>query len=268
MPTLLPYYDTYACTGPRAESAPELVLLHGWGLHSAAWDTLVPTLLMHFQVTVIDLPGMGRSPLPKAALTLEAQVDAVLAVAPAKAIWMGWSLGGELALAAAAAHPERVQALVMVASNPSFVQREGWPQAMPVALLQQFIAFYDEDPEATLIRFLSLQCQGSARMKDDIRFMQELVYLHGLPAPRALREGLWLLRDADLRSAWSQLVCPALALFGARDALVPVAVADAMRSANPRAQVEVIANASHVPFLAEREALERVLLPFLLSVPA
>ncbi len=59
------YYDTYACTGAAGAQAPDLVLLHGWGLHSVVWDPVVPALLQHFQVTVIDLPGMGRSPLPK-----------------------------------------------------------------------------------------------------------------------------------------------------------------------------------------------------------
>ena len=257
MTALMLYHDRYDSTGPLGSAAPDVVLLHGWGLHTIVWDPVVPFLLERFCVTVIDLPGMGRSPLPNATLTPESVVAQLAAVAPENAVWLGWSLGGELALAFAAKHPERVMGLMLIASNPCFVQTQGWPHAMPAQTFAAFADFFDEDPEATLIRFLSLQCMGSTRAKADIRFLQEIMYFHGLPAPRALREGLQLLRDMDLREAFSGLKVPISVLLGRHDQLVPALVADDLSVLRPGLPLRTLEGSGHVPFLAQPEAFEQ-----------
>ena len=125
------YFDTYASTAKLedGESAPELVVLHGWGMHSLVWDEVIPGLLEKFQVTVIDLPGFGRSPMPGGDYDLEYLITHVLAVAPKKAVWLGWSLGGLVALAIAAKHPERVDGVIGVSCNPRFTRNEQWPSS-------------------------------------------------------------------------------------------------------------------------------------------
>jgi pimeloyl-[acyl-carrier protein] methyl ester esterase len=257
MTALMLYHDSYDSTGPLGSAAPDLVLLHGWGLHTIVWDPVVPFLLERFRVTVIDLPGMGRSPLPNATLTQESVLAQLAAVAPEKALWLGWSLGGELALAFAAKYPERVTGLMLIASNPCFVKADDWPHAMPPETFAAFANFFDEDPEATLIRFLSLQCMGSARAKNDIRFLQEIMYFHGLPAPRALREGLQLLHDMDLREAFSQLKIPVSVLLGRHDQLVPALVSDDLSALRPGLPLRILEGSGHVPFLAQPEAFEQ-----------
>lgn len=263
MSALVLYHDTYACTGAAGEHAPDLVLLHGWGLHSVVWDPVVPALLERFQVTVIDLPGMGRSPLPSGDYDLDFVIRQVLAVAPASALWMAWSLGGEIATAIAARHAERVSALVLVASNPCFAQRDGWPYAMASEQLQQFRDFYEEDPEGTLIRFLSLQCRGSRSMKNDIRFLQEIMYLQGLPAPQALRAGLRLLADLDVRADFQRVSQPVQIVLGAKDVLVPAMLGSELLALGRSCQLSVLAESGHVPFLSEPEAFMAAVTPFL-----
>ena len=117
------YHDRFRCTG-NVENPPEMLVIHGWGMHSLVWDDVMPALLEHFQVTVVDLPGLGRSPIPGGDYTLDYLVEHVLAIAPAQAVWMGWSLGGMVAMRAASQHPERVSALISVASTPKFVADE------------------------------------------------------------------------------------------------------------------------------------------------
>ncbi|REH40499.1 pimeloyl-[acyl-carrier protein] methyl ester esterase [Paraperlucidibaca baekdonensis] len=259
MPALMLYHDTYHSTGPLGSAAPDLVLLHGWGLHSIVFDPIVPFLLERYCVTVIDLPGMGRSPLPNAPLSVESVVAQLAEVAPERALWLGWSLGGELALAYAQAHPARVSALMLIASNPCFVQRPDWSHAMPEATFTGFSEFFDEDPEATLIRFLSLQCMGSARAKADIRFLQEIMYFHGLPAPRALRESLQLLQDMDQREAFAQLPIPIAMILGRHDQLVPALLAEDLLALRSTLAIRLIDGAGHAPFLAQPEAFQQAL---------
>ncbi|HET8708241.1 MAG TPA: alpha/beta fold hydrolase, partial [Pseudomonadales bacterium] len=115
------YHDVF-----RSESAhPQaLVVLHGWGLNAVVWDDIMPALLKHFEVTVIELPGFGRSPMPSGDYTLDYLVEHVLKVAPERAVWLGWSLGGVVATQIAAQFPMRVEALVTVATNACFVANE------------------------------------------------------------------------------------------------------------------------------------------------
>lgn len=246
------YHDTFACTGAQ-ENPADLVLLHGWGLHSLVWDPIIPALLQHYRVTVIDLPGLGRSPIPGGDYNLDYLVEQVLAVAPQRAIWLGWSLGGMVAMRAAITHPDRISGLITVASSPQFVADERWPVAMNADILQGFRNLFEEDWEGTLIRFLALQCKDSDTMREDVRILKDLVYFHGLPAQKALRAGLEILRDVHLLNDLKKIRCPTLHVFGEKDNLVPVGVSAALADYQPDAVTAIIKGASHVPFISAPE---------------
>lgn len=243
------YHDRFRCTG-NVENPPEMIVIHGWGMHSLVWDDVMPALLEHFQVTVVDLPGLGRSPIPGGDYTLDYLVEHVLAVAPEKAVWMGWSLGGMVAMRAASQHPERVSGLISVASTPKFVADEQWPLAVKADVLEAFYTVLLEDAEGTLIRFLSLQCKGSDTIKDDIRALKELVHFHGIPAKQALRGGLEVLQSVDLREDLQRIQCPTLHVFGEHDHLIPVGVSETLTQLQPQAQTAVIKGVAHLPFLS------------------
>src|ERR1044071_2657646 len=97
-----------------------LVLTHGWGMNSQVWDLALPALRTAFEVQALDLPGHGRNANQAPGATLEEWAYALLAQANSPAVWVGWSLGGLAALAAARKAPEKIRALVLVASTPKF----------------------------------------------------------------------------------------------------------------------------------------------------
>lgn len=245
---LQPYYDIYACT-ENPVSPPELTLIHGWGMHGSVWDAVMPGLLKRFQVTVVDLPGMGRSPLPNRQYDLDLLVEQVLQVAPKNSLWLGWSLGGMVAMRAATVAADRISHLITTATSPKFVSDEHWAEALAPSVLQQFMARFEEDAEGTLIRFLTLQAKGGERFKQDVTELRESLYLHGLPAQRALRSGLDILLTTDLRAELQQLSQPSLHLFGANDLLVPATVTAAITALQPQATTQVLAGTSHLPFI-------------------
>ncbi|PIE40627.1 MAG: pimeloyl-[acyl-carrier protein] methyl ester esterase [Gammaproteobacteria bacterium] len=243
------YYDTYQSTSKHA-NPPEMILIHGWGLHSLVWDDVMPGLLENFQVTVVDLPGLGRSPMPGGEYDLDYLVEHVLNIAPQTAVWVGWSLGGLVAMQVAAKFPERVSGLITVASSPKFTASDRWPAAINPDVLQGFMDIFAEDWEGTLIRFLALQCKGAATMKNDVRFLKEILYFHGLPAQKALRCGLQILKDADLTKTIGAVQCPSLHVFGELDHIVPVGVSQAVKSLQPACETSIIKDVSHVPFIS------------------
>ncbi|MDA6076661.1 alpha/beta fold hydrolase [Edwardsiella anguillarum] len=70
----------------------DLVLLHGWGLNAEVWRCIVPQLSAQFRLHLVDLPGYGRSG-GDTPYSLAEMTQRVLAQAPERALWLGWSLG-------------------------------------------------------------------------------------------------------------------------------------------------------------------------------
>src|SRR5690606_11870689 len=105
-------------------SGPPLVLLHGFTGSAAAWGDLSHRLAERFRVLAFDLPGHGASPAPEdpARARLPQVADALMATLDrhgvGAACWLGYSLGGRLALRAALDHPSRVRALVLEGASP------------------------------------------------------------------------------------------------------------------------------------------------------
>ena len=232
-------------------SGPPLVLVHGWGMHSDVWLPVLPALAARHTVTRIDLPGHGRSAGRLG--TLEAAADAVLAAAPAQAVWLGWSLGGMVATEVAHRAPERVKRLVLVASNPRFVAGADWTHAMAPDVLAAFADGLAANYQATLTRFLSLQFRGVAGAPAILRELRAM--LAGYPPQgESLRDGLDILAGADLRPRLAALPVPASAVLGELDTLVPAAVREDLVGLHPPMDVAVISGAGHAPFLSHSEA--------------
>lgn len=230
-------------------AGPELLLIHGWGLHSEVWDGFAEELAAEFRVTVVDLPGHGRSP-PQGVFSLHDAAAAVLAAAPAKALWLGWSLGGMVALEAAACRPQRVSRLVLMASNPRFVAAPDWP-GMDAAVLERFAADLAEDYRATLQRFLALVARGADSEAGGLRALRRRFAAGEPPDADALQAGLQILRDTDLRPELGRLAMPTLAVLGERDMLVPAAVGPLLAQLLGPGRVQTVAGAGHAPFLSD-----------------
>ena len=106
----------YAVSG----DGPGVVLVHGLGGTVENWRGIAPALAERHRVLVPDLPGHGRSAALPEARHLDALVDAVFSLAEAedveRAVWVGHSLGGTVALRAAVRRPEAVRGVVLAAA--------------------------------------------------------------------------------------------------------------------------------------------------------
>lgn len=229
---------------------PDLLLAHGWGMHGAIWSGLAQRLATRHRVTLLDLPGHGHSPPALGDGDLEQWVRACLEAAPARAVWIGWSLGGALALAAALSAPERVRGLFLVTATPRFLSAPDWPHAMGAPTLERFHQELSGDPHATLERFLALQVTGGETARATLRGLRQGLASRPAASSHALATGLRLLRDTDLRRELGRLACPNLWLFGDRDTLVPGRVADALPALLPSVRTVTIPGAAHAPFLS------------------
>jgi pimeloyl-ACP methyl ester carboxylesterase len=98
-----------------------VVLLHGFLENRKMWQDLTATLSEKYRVIAIDLLGHGDTGCLGYIHTMEDNADAVYAVLHAlhlrKAVFIGHSMGGYVALAFAEAHPETVKGLALVNST-------------------------------------------------------------------------------------------------------------------------------------------------------
>jgi pimeloyl-[acyl-carrier protein] methyl ester esterase len=244
-------------------AGPALVLVHGWGMNGAVWTKVAEELARTHRVILLDLPGHGRSPFDPRQRRLDHWRDALLASAPETAIWVGWSLGGSLALAAALAAPERVRALALVTATPRFLQAADWEHGMPADTLGRFRDALNCDPAATLEQFLALQTLGSTQAREVLRTLRQHLAARPAALPEALDAGLELLQRTDLRHALACLEPPSLWLYGNRDTLVPWRGAARIGTLLPTARRVVIPGAAHAPFLSHAPQLLAALRSFL-----
>jgi len=239
-------------------SGPDLVLLHGWGMNIAVWSSIRDLLAAHYRVILIELPGHGASEYEVSECSLEAWAKAVLDITPAKATWIGWSLGGAIAQWVALNRPERIHKLVVVTGTPRFVATDNW-HGMDAAVYDSFSAALANDHNQALGQFLSLQVQGGSDARKTLRQLRQEINARPEPNLAALKNGLELLQSIDLREALPNLGCPSLWLFGQRDTLVSAKVADKVKAMLPAAEIHVIPRCAHAPFLSHRdETLELV----------
>src|SRR6185295_12477402 len=100
-------------------TGPTIVFVHGWTCDLSSWEQQVPVFAKKYHVVTLDLPGHGKSALPKdgkLSMDLFARaVEAVRAEAKAdKVVLVGHSMGAPVIRQYARLYPEHVAGLVAV----------------------------------------------------------------------------------------------------------------------------------------------------------
>lgn len=228
-------------------SGPDLVLVHGWAMHAGIFAPIRAELAARFRVHAVDLPGHGTSPEREGRLDLREVASRLVAAVPG-AWWLGWSLGGLVALEAALEHPHAVRGVALIAASPRFVDAPDWPHGVAHAVFDEFAAGLVRDWRGTLDRFLALEVAGSDRARAELRELRAHLYERGEPALHVLEDGLSILADTDLRAELPGIAVPTLWIAGRRDRLVP---ASAMEAAARLARGSFVAidGGGHAPFI-------------------
>lgn len=235
----------------RRGRGPDLVLLHGWGLHGGVWEGLAGVLAGRFRLHLMDLPGHGASP-PLDPCTLTALAAAVAEAMPPRAHVCGWSLGGQVALRLALDFPGRVNRLVLIATTPCFRRRPDWPHGMDDTTLEGFAQSLKTDHAGTLRRFLSLTARSGEEARQVVAELRKRLFSRGEPTPSVLEAGLAILSGTDLRGEVGRIAAPALVLHGSHDTLIPPGAGRWLAENIPGAGWSPVAGAAHAPFLSHR----------------
>ena len=218
-----------------------IVLLHGWGFLSGIWDAVIDQLQQRGCSSPITTPALPLSGHISQLTAIESLYDTL----PETTHLVGWSLGGELALAYALCFPERIKSLTLISSTPCFMNRPDWVLGQPASLLDDFDQRLAESPAGLLKRFATLIRHGDSTAVRD-RSLTDLLQAQVETDSERLASGLRFLRTIDLRGACTsqESLPPIMLIHGAVDGVVPVTAAQWLAD-NLNAPLTTIDQASH-----------------------
>ena len=230
---------------------PDLVLLHGWGMHGGIWQNIAQNLAQDFRIHVVDLPGYGES-APAKPYTLDEITERIAQELPDGAAVCGWSLGGQVAMKLALEHAGQVSALILVASTPKFVVGDNWHHGIDPKILMEFSENLERDYEGTLKRFLSLQARSGDDARQVMTTLRSQLFARGRPVSEVLQGGLHMLLNVDLRRDISLIEQRTLLIHGSHDTLVPPSAAEWLSIEMPHATLHMVSGSAHAPFLSHQ----------------
>ncbi|MCP4573984.1 MAG: alpha/beta fold hydrolase [bacterium] len=206
-------------------SGPEtMLLIHGLGSNAKGWLRNIPAWSSDHRVIAVDLPGYGKSDKGHYDYSLAFYVQVLGELLDQlgvdEAVWVGHSMGGQIALVAALEQSERVERLVLISPAGLEVFDEGEGAWLSGAVTPEFVRdtpirnvainlksnFYASPPEADFMITDRIQVRGASDFEN---------YCY------AVSKNVGAMIDAPVRDRLGDLTQPVLVLFGEQDRLIP-----------------------------------------------
>lgn len=221
---------------------PTVILVHGLGMSSRYMVPLARHLAPHVSVYAPDLPGFGLSEKPRRVLTVRELAEALAtwtrAAGVTRAAFVGNSLGCEVLVELALAHPHLVDRLVLQGPTPD-------PEARTLA--RQVIGFFAIAPyERWSLAWVALTDYLRGGIGRYILTLRSMI-------------------DNRIGEKARRVTQPTLVIWGTRDDIVPKDFVVSLADALPHGRLAIIPGAAHGINYSHPEAFTAALLPFLLA---
>jgi len=251
-------------TGPR--DAPAILLIHGFGSSLHTWEAWEPLLGERFRLVSLDLPGFGLTgPDPTGDYSDERSLAVLLALMDRlglrEAAVLGSSMGGRIAWRFAAAHPERVSHLVLMApdgfASPGRAYGKA-PERLP--WLMRLLPYTAPKP------LLARTMRGAYAVEGTLTDAVVERYHAMLLAPgvrQAILDRVLQTRLLPPEPILATIRTPVLLLWGERDGAVPASHAADYARVLPDSRTVILPGIGHVPMEEAPEASARAVQEFL-----
>jgi 3-oxoadipate enol-lactonase len=249
-------------------SAPSLLLINGYAATAADWDpTFIAALERSFELICPDNPGVGAASLgeldsPLTIETMAADLEALLDVRGIEKLAVaGWSMGGFIAQALAARAPQRIEALVLLSTDP------GGPDAvLPDPEVWTRLTDASGTPREQATRLISLLFPPPVAVEIDRQFGDAVAAARAKLSPTVLSAQVGAMEDwhATPKPRPPTPGLPVLAVHGGVDVVIPPENSARLAERWPDCQVERFAGGGHAFMAQEPERLTDLITSFLL----
>ena len=240
-----------------------LLMIHGWGVNSEIWVSLVDELKLFASVYLIDLPGMGGSS-SISPYTLDNIAKEIKANVPIKKFnILGWSLGGQVAMSLAIRMPEFVEKLILMSTKPCFVEKKDWPYGVNKQFFSNFELETKQNLNNTLLKFFLIQTRDINDSKNVMRFLKNTFIEIRDDNKSSMQSALNVLKETDLRNEVQKIDKPTLIIAGDKDRLTSSKASIWLYEKIKGATLKEIKGANHMPFISHREIMTESVKKFL-----
>lgn len=237
----------------REGSGAPVVVLHGWGASIETVVSIVRALQRIAEVHALDLPGFGESQAPREPWGVDdyrrflgSFMDAVGIARPAALI--GHSNGGRVAIAMAAAEPQRVSRMILV-DSAGIKPKRG-------------VTYYRKVGMAKVGKHAARRLGAPGRRLRDA-LVGRAASADYAAAPPEMRATFVRLVNSDLRDLLPQVRVPTLLIWGQQDTATPVSDAQLMERLIPDAGLVLFEGAGHYSYLDQPARFARIARHFL-----
>lgn len=238
-----------------------IILIHGFPLNRTIWRHQVQALQEMCMVITPDLRGHGKSPASKGAYSINLMVNDVLETLNElrieKAIWVGHSMGGYIALAAWHRVPERFLGFGLIASHHRKDTPEG--QNRRYALADKVST--DGAKVMLQVPLFATDLPADAAIVQATHQIIEKTSTDGI-----IGALMALATRSDSTATAKSITVPSVVVAGAKDQVMPLEVLQETAALLPHGQLVVAENSGHMPMLEEPEVVSRALVNLVLRV--
>ncbi|HEV8151285.1 MAG TPA: adenylate/guanylate cyclase domain-containing protein [Solirubrobacteraceae bacterium] len=210
------------------------------------------------RVVMYDKRGQGLSDRPPHPPTLEQAMQDARAVLDAagmqRASIYAISEGGPTAALLAATYPERVERLVMYGTWARILQAPDYPEGLPPATFERFVATAREDWGGPVA--LALWAPSMADDPEVQRWWAKL--LRTGTSPAGAEALIRLYEDIDARHVLPTITAPTLVLHRTGDRMIPVGAGRAIAAAIPGARFVELPGDAHLPVSDPDQIIDEV----------
>ena len=265
---------------------PTVVLLHGLGGFHLNWESVASLLTPHHRLLALDLVGFGLTPLAGRRATMSTQRELtarfIADVAGGSVTLVGNSMGGLVAMMAAADHPGLVRRLVLV--NPALpvastenvsrttLQRLTLPLVPIIGPASVDRYYHTVEPLEQVEDTLNLLCYDPARVGPEARARAvEMVRLRremdwaNTAFTQCIRSiaALLVRRGRFARRVLHRVAAPTLLIHGNADAIVAPASARWAAGQRPDWTFQMLSGVGHIPMIEVPEAFVEIVITWL-----
>jgi non-heme chloroperoxidase len=245
-----------------------VVLIHGWPLSDAMYEYQYAPLIKNGCRTIgITLRGFGQSDKPYGKYDYDVFAEDIKVVLEElqvnNAVLGGFSFGGATVIRFAAKYKnEHISKLALFgAAAPCEVRRDDFPYGLPIEALNNLIELNSENRPQLIEEFGKLFAASETALPKNIS--DWLARIQFQSSQYAMEQGLYIIRNSDLRNDLEKITIPTAIFHGKQDKLCPFELAEQLHKGITNSKLVAFENSGHALFLEERLKFNDELIKFI-----